>query len=164
MDEKPCLIAESCHQQESPSLRFCPMREEFAAALSNERRVLWSLVQSEAAEQLVGWVWWAGTAEPSGLVLVMFVSIGWSLHPVASLRGRRRTFFFYSSLLVFFSLLTVRRRRDIDHLRRWRWRRPPPSKEWALDLKAVPGKRRWKELFIFHGRKEGRNKRSEPRS
>ncbi|KAG7243606.1 hypothetical protein INR49_011163 [Caranx melampygus] len=52
-----------------------------------------------AGGTLVGWVSWAGTAEPTALDGVMFFSVGWSRHPVASLRGRRRKFF-----SVFFSL------------------------------------------------------------
>lgn len=83
----------------------------------------------------VGWVWWAGTAEPSDLVNSMYFSVGWSRHPVASLRGRQRTF---PKLVAF--ILTPCRCRDFETGGE-KWRRPPPSKEWAPVLKAVPGKR-----------------------
>lgn len=49
-----------------------------------------------AGRTLVGWVSWAGTAEPADPSDVMFFSIGWSLHPDASLCGAKAEDFFIS--------------------------------------------------------------------
>lgn len=93
---------------------------------TNKRGDRWDSVQWErssvmfypirAGRTLLGWVLWAGTAEPADLVRVMLFSVGWSLHPIAALRGRSRTVFIsFSSTICYRQGFEILNKDDNDN-------------------------------------------------